>query len=154
MRRPVVARSGFYADAAGRVVTTRFTDGLCVIGLVDPVEGADGGFREVPTDVTGVFDLRAVGEHHATCRATFADRPADVVTIANDHAGVALWPHLRGSWEWDVVLRQNGMDRTYEVARLVGDEVTPGVVMGSGSTPVSGATVRLPRRTSLDRRIS
>lgn len=39
---------------------------------------------------------------------------------------VAGWFNdLRGTWEWDVVLRQNAMARTYEVARLVGDEVTP-----------------------------
>ncbi|QIK67191.1 S9 family peptidase [Nocardioides sp. HDW12B] len=62
----------------GRIVTTRFTDGFCSVCLLDP---ATGEVTEVPTDVTGVFDLRAVGEHHATCRATFTDRPSDVVTI-------------------------------------------------------------------------
>jgi hypothetical protein len=39
---------------------------------------------------------------------------------------VAGWFNdLRGTWEWDVVVRQNAMARTYEVVRLVGNEVTP-----------------------------
>ena len=62
----------------GRLLTTRFTDGLCSVCVLDP---ATGEVTELPTGVTGVFDLRAVGEHHATCRATFTDRPADVVLI-------------------------------------------------------------------------
>ncbi len=62
----------------GRIVTTRLTDGFCAVCVVDP---RSGEVAEVATDVTGVFDLRAVGEHHAVCRATFADRPADVVVI-------------------------------------------------------------------------
>lgn len=62
----------------GRIVTTRFTNGFCAVCVVDP---GTGEVTEVATDVTGVFDLRTVGEHHAVCRATFADRPSDVVTI-------------------------------------------------------------------------
>ena len=61
-----------------RIVTTRFADGFARVCLLDPTTGE---VTEVPTEVTGVFDLRSVGRHHATCRATFADRPADVVTI-------------------------------------------------------------------------
>ena len=32
---------------------------------------------------------------------------------------------LRGQWEWDVVLRQDARARSYEVARIVGPQVTP-----------------------------
>jgi hypothetical protein len=32
---------------------------------------------------------------------------------------------LRGSAEWDVVVRQNALARTFEVARIVGPQVTP-----------------------------
>ena len=62
----------------GRIVTTRLADGFARVCLLDPTTGE---VAEVASDVTGVFDLRSVGQHHATCRATFADRPSDVVTI-------------------------------------------------------------------------
>lgn len=32
---------------------------------------------------------------------------------------------LRGSWEWDLVLRQDPLRKSYQVVRLVGDQVTP-----------------------------
>jgi hypothetical protein len=47
------------------------------------------------------------------------------------HFRVELWTvggwfnDLRGSTEWDVVIRQNALARTYEVARIVGERVTP-----------------------------
>ena len=61
-------------------------------------------------------DLRDLLAHGFPIRVHFR---AELWTVAG------WFNDLRGSWEWDVVLRQNAMDRTYEVARLVGDEVTP-----------------------------
>jgi hypothetical protein len=32
---------------------------------------------------------------------------------------------LRASWEWDVIVRLDPLDRSYGVARIVGDQITP-----------------------------
>ena len=69
--------------------------------------------------VVGVLDerdLRDLLDHGFPIRLHFR---AELWTVAG------WFNDLRGSWEWDVVIRQNAMARTYEVARLVGDEVTP-----------------------------
>ncbi len=62
----------------GRIVTTRLDEGWTRVCLLDP---ATGDVSEVDTDVTGVADLRVLGEHHVVCRGSFVDRPTDVVTI-------------------------------------------------------------------------
>jgi hypothetical protein len=61
-------------------------------------------------------DLRDLLNHGFPIRLNYR---AELWTVAG------WFNDLRGSWEWDVVLRQNAMARTYEVARLVGDQVTP-----------------------------
>jgi hypothetical protein len=61
-------------------------------------------------------DLRDLLDHGFPIRVRYR---AELWTVAG------WFNDLRGSWEWDVVLRQNAMARTYEVARLVGNEVTP-----------------------------
>ena len=69
--------------------------------------------------VVGVLDerdLRDLLDHGFPIRLHYR---AELWTVAG------WFNDLRGSWEWDVVVRQNAMARTYEVARLVGDEVTP-----------------------------
>lgn len=62
----------------GRIVTTRLDEGWTRVCLLDP---ATGDVTEVDTDLTGVADLRVLGDHHAVCRGSFVDRPTDVVTI-------------------------------------------------------------------------
>jgi hypothetical protein len=69
--------------------------------------------------VVGVLDerdLRDLLGHGFPIRINFR---AELWTVAG------WFNDLRGTWEWDVVVRQNAMARTYEVARLVGDQVTP-----------------------------
>ena len=69
--------------------------------------------------VVGVLDerdLRDLLDHGFPIRLHYR---AELWTVAG------WFNDLRGSWEWDVVIRQNAMARSYEVARLVGDEVTP-----------------------------
>ena len=61
-------------------------------------------------------DLRDLLDHGFPIRVHYR---AELWTVAG------WFNDLRGSWEWDLVLRQNGMSRSYEVARLVGDQVTP-----------------------------
>lgn len=62
----------------GRVVTHRIVARgaqLCVLDL------ASGDLRVVDTPLTAVSDLRLLDEHRVVCRATFADRPVDIVTV-------------------------------------------------------------------------
>ncbi|MGZ8456678.1 MAG: hypothetical protein ACXWZ4_08795 [Gemmatirosa sp.] len=61
-------------------------------------------------------DLRDLLDHGFPIRLHYR---AELWTVAG------WFNDLRGSWEWDVVVQQNAMARTYEVVRLVGDEVTP-----------------------------
>jgi hypothetical protein len=60
-------------------------------------------------------DLRDLLDHGFPIRVHFRTELWTVGGWAND---------LRGTWEWDVVVRQEAMSKSYDVVRLVGREVT------------------------------
>ena len=133
-RRAVPPRSA--ARATGRAAAWRATRLLAVVLLAGTVAATEARAQargveiRLPTRaalategplvrVVGVLDerdLRDLLDHGFPIRLHYR---AELWTVAG------WFNDLRGSWEWDVVVRQNAMARTYEVARLVGDEVTP-----------------------------
>ena len=133
-RRAVPPRSA--ARATGRAAAWRATRLLAVVLLAGTVAATEARAQargveiRLPTRaalategplvrVVGVLDerdLRDLLDHGFPIRLHYR---AELWTVAG------WFNDLRGSWEWDLVIRQNAMARTYEVARLVGDEVTP-----------------------------
>lgn len=62
----------------GRFVTTRVVDGSATLCVLDP---ATGELSRVDSPLTFASDVRAAGPDRVVCRASFADRPAELVTV-------------------------------------------------------------------------
>lgn len=77
------------------------------LSLVQPAGGTPGRRNLVGH---AQLEAQAWGSSPIVTQATAVPRAADVIAFANDHAGVELWPRVRGSWEFELTPQWNAAD--------------------------------------------
>jgi hypothetical protein len=86
------------------------------VRLPDPASRAVEGPLVRIAGVLGHHDLRDLLEHGFPVRVHYR---VEIWTVAG------WFDDLRDSWEWDLVMRYDPLRKSYGVARIVGNQVTP-----------------------------